>query len=271
MGFLEQLETILKNSNNQDISKFLFSATMQPGIEDHVRQTVMGAGTSVLKIQIGIRNSTATAVEQKIVYVGKEDGKLSTLRQLIRDGFEPPMLIFVQSKDRAKELYHELTCEGVNANVIHADRKKHERDEVMRDFRLGKIWVLICTDLMSRGVDFKTVNHVVNYDFPQSVVSYIHRVGRTGRAGRKGVATTFFTDDDVEFLRNIANLMVKSGVHVDSWMLNLKAATSKRWKEVEKRPIKRKTISTEMGKNTNKRFAKLLEKDAKRLQKLHRN
>lgn len=95
MGFLEQLETILKNSNNQEISKFLFSATMQPGIEEHVRQTVMGAGSQVLKIQIGIRNSTATAVEQKIVYVGKEDGKLSTLRQLIRDGFEPPMLIFV--------------------------------------------------------------------------------------------------------------------------------------------------------------------------------
>ncbi len=54
----------------------------------------------------------------------------------------------------------------------------------MKEFRLGKIWVLICTDLMSRGVDFKTVNVVVNFDFPQSVVSYIHRVGRTGRAGR---------------------------------------------------------------------------------------
>lgn len=120
------------------------------------------------------------------------------------------MLIFVQSKDRAKELYRELIFEGVNVNVIHADRKKDERDEIMRDFRLGKIWVLICTDLMSRGVDFKTVNQVVNYDFPQSVVSYIHRVGRTGRAGRKGKAVTLFTDDDVEFLRSIANLMKKS-------------------------------------------------------------
>ena len=152
-------------------------------------------------------------------------------------------------------------------NVIHADRKKHERDEIMRDFRLGLIWVLICTDLMSRGVDFKTVNHVVNYDFPQSVVSYIHRVGRTGRAGRKGVATTFYTEEDVEFLRNIANLMVKSGVHVEPWMLALKGASSKRWKELEKRPLKRKTISTERARNTNKRFQKILEKDAKRIRK----
>jgi len=226
-----------------------------------------GADKQVLKIQVGVRNATATAVEQKIVFVGKEDGKLSTLRQLIRDGFEPPMLIFVQSKDRAKELYNELICEGINANVIHADRKKHERDAIMKDFRMGLIWVLICTDLMSRGVDFKTVNHVVNFDFPQSVVSYIHRVGRTGRAGRKGFATTFYTEEDVEFLRNIANLMVKSGVQVEPWMLQLKAATSKRWKELEKRPLKRKTISTERAKNTNKRFQKILEKDAKRIRK----
>ena len=100
------------------------------------------------------------------MYTGREDGKLSTLRQLIRSGFEPPMLIFVQSEDRAKELYNELKFDGVNVDVIHADRKKHERDEVMKEFRLGRIWVLICTDLMSRGVDFKTVNIVVNYDFP---------------------------------------------------------------------------------------------------------
>lgn len=63
---------------------------------------------------------------------------------------------------------------------------------------------------MSRGIDFKTVNYVVNYDFPQSIVSYIHRIGRTGRAGKKGTAVTFFTDEDAEFLRNIANLMKKS-------------------------------------------------------------
>jgi ATP-dependent RNA helicase DDX52/ROK1 len=76
------------------------------------------------------------------------------------------MLVFVQSKDRAKELYKELIFEGVNVNVIHSDKKKQERDEIMKEFRLGNIWVLICTDLMSRGIDFKSVNFVVNYDFP---------------------------------------------------------------------------------------------------------
>ena len=106
------------------------------------------------------------------------------------------MLIFVQSKDRAKQLFKELKFDGVNVDVIHADKKKEERDEIIKKFRVGKIFILICTDLMSRGIDFKTVNEVVNYDFPQSLVSYIHRIGRTGRGGRAGKATTLFTDDD---------------------------------------------------------------------------
>lgn len=76
------------------------------------------------------------------------------------------MLIFLQSKDRAKQLFHELIYEGVNVNVIHSDKKKEERDEIIKQFRMGQIWVLICTDLLSRGLDFKTVNYVVNYDFP---------------------------------------------------------------------------------------------------------
>jgi len=91
--------------------------------------------------------------------------------------------------------------------VIHANLKKEERDVIIKEFRLGKIWILICTDLMSRGIDFKTVNQVINFDFPQSAVSYIHRIGRTGRAGKEGKAITFFTDDDVPYVRTIANLM----------------------------------------------------------------
>lgn len=95
---------------------------------------------------------------------------------------------------------------------------------------------------------------VINYDFPQSIVSYIHRIGRTGRAGKSGRAITYFTDDDVEYLRNLANLLKKSGLNVADWMLNLKGASSKKWKEMEKKPIKRRTISTDVEKNTNKRF-----------------
>jgi len=167
------------------------------------------------------------------------------------------MLVFVQNKERGLELYNELIYEGVSVNVIHGDRIKEQRDEVVKKFRTGKISVLICTDLMSRGIDFLTVNYVVNYDFPQSIVSYIHRVGRTGRAGKKGTAITLFTENDIEYLRSIANLMKKSGCDVKPWMLELKNPGRKKWKELEKNPLKRKTISTSIKKNSDKGFMKV--------------
>ena len=93
LGFLEQIDTILKGcSNSEKIAKVLFSATMQPGIEEVVRQFMQ---KDYLKVTIGLRNATASTVKQKLVYVGSEDGKIQTLRQELADGFEPPMLIFV--------------------------------------------------------------------------------------------------------------------------------------------------------------------------------
>lgn len=80
----------------------------------------------------------------------------------------------------------------------------------MDSFRKGDIWVLICSDVMGRGVDFKGLNMVINFDFPQSGVDYIHRVGRTGRLGRAGRAVTFYTDKDVPMLRTISNAIKQS-------------------------------------------------------------
>ena len=112
-----------------------------------------------------------------------------------------------------------MVYDGINVDVIHAERSQLQRDNVVKSFRSGQIWVLICTELMGRGIDFKGVNLVVNYDFPPSAISYIHRIGtfnyvnchfiilnfvisgRTGRAGRPGKAITFFTESDSVYLR----------------------------------------------------------------------
>ena len=130
---------------------------------------------------------------------GTEKGKLVAFRQLVSKGdIVPPVLVFVQTKDRAKELYDELTSKGsdnsLHVDAIHSEKSELQRDRAVRAFRSGQVWVLICTELMGRGIDFKGVNLVINYDFPPSTVSYIHRIGRTGRAGRRGKAITFFTD-----------------------------------------------------------------------------
>lgn len=139
----------------------------------------------------------------------------------------------------------------------------------MQKFRVGDIWVLICTDLMARGIDFKTVNSVLNFDFPTSLVSYIHRVGRTGRAGRAGTATTYFTDADLPYVKTIANLMLKSNHEVPDWLSKLSdrnTANNKQWKQLSEKPIRRKTISTSVERNTNRRHIKLIKKDARRIQ-----
>ena len=96
---------------------------------------------------------------------------------MITNGCEAPVLIFVDKIEKAKQLFNELVYDGINVDVIHSERTQQHRDNVVRAFREGSIWFLICTELMGRGIDFKGVNVVINYDFPSSAVSYIHRIG----------------------------------------------------------------------------------------------
>lgn len=156
------------------------------------------------------------------------------LRQLVQKGIKPPVLIFVQSIERAKELFHELIFDGINVEVIHSDRTKAQRDNIIDQFRVGKIWVLIATELMARGLDFKGVNLVINYDFPQTIASYIHRIGRTGRAGRQGEAITYYTQDDIPYMKGVVNVMKESGCDIPEWMLKLKTANHNQKRQLRK-------------------------------------
>ncbi len=119
----------------------------------------------------------------------------------------------MQSKERAKELQVELYNRNIKMEAIFNEKDTEERERIMEEFREQKIWVLICTDLIARGIDFKGVNLVINYDFPNDIITYIHRVGRTGRGGRTGQAITFYNDEDKPMLKSIANLLKKS-VHI---------------------------------------------------------
>lgn len=89
-----------------------------------------------------------------------------------------------------KEQLHE----SKRIEVLSSDKSKDERQKIITQFDQGKFWVLITTDIVARGIDFRNVNLVINYDFPNSMLTYIHRVGRTGRAERQGTAITFFTE-----------------------------------------------------------------------------
>ncbi|KAH8556893.1 P-loop containing nucleoside triphosphate hydrolase protein [Umbelopsis sp. PMI_123] len=240
LGFLEQMDEIFAACTNTNIQKSLFSATIPSGVET-LAKTVM---KDPIRIVIGAMNAATETIKQELLFVGSEDGKLVAIRQLVQKGLKPPVLIFVQSIDRAKELFHELVYDGINVDVIHSERTKSQRDNIIDQFRAGRIWVLISTELMARGLDFKGVNLVINYDFPQTVQSYIHRIGRTGRAGRVGEAITYFTKDDAPYLKSIVNVMRGSGCEVPEWMLTMKKPSQNMRKQLRKAPIERKQINT---------------------------
>ncbi|KAL9547578.1 hypothetical protein MBANPS3_006104 [Mucor bainieri] len=229
-GFLDQTDEIFAACSSTTIQKSLFSATFSSHVEE-LASTVM---KDPIRIVIGAKNAATETIKQELLFTGTEAGKMIALRQLVQKGIKPPVLIFVQSIERAKELFHELIFDGINVEVIHSDRTKAQRDNIIDQFRVGKIWVLIATELMARGLDFKGVNLVINYDFPQSVASYIHRIGRTGRAGRQGEAVTYYTQEDLQYMKGVVNVMKESGCDVPDWMLNIKNMNSNQKQKMRK-------------------------------------
>mmetsp|Transcript_10634 Transcript_10634/g.32561 ORF Transcript_10634/g.32561 Transcript_10634/m.32561 type:complete len:533 (+) Transcript_10634:122-1720(+) len=257
-GFVEQLDEVLDALGSRRIH--MFSATLPPTVE-RTAQTVMKAP---VKISIGAKRyggGTAavdsSTIDQKFMFAGGqgEAGKVLLFRRLLTEGLMPPVLVFVQSQDRASQLFKEMIFDGVNIDAIHAGRSQAQREAAIRNFRSGKVWVLIATDLMARGIDFRTVNTVVNYDMPSSAVAYVHRIGRTGRAGKSGTAITFFTEEDKPFLRKIVNVSSASGAQVPAWLLELKPAARHDLKRLEKRPPRRNKIgsASRVGKGGRKK------------------
>lgn len=221
--FLQQIDSIL-TILPPTATRALFSATLGPSVR-HLSESILRSPVDISTGSTADGGGAAVAsntIRQELKFVGREEGKLLAIRQMIREGITPPILIFLQSKERAQALFGELLYDGIRVDVIHAGRSPSAREASVAKFRKGETWVLICTDLVARGVDFKAVNLVINYDMPTDGVTYVHRIGRTGRAGREGRAITFFTEGDFENLRTVANVMRLSGCEVPEWMLSMK-------------------------------------------------
>lgn len=110
------------------------------------------------------RDAATTNISQSLLYTGSESGKMMALRNMISGGELPyPSLIFVQSIERANELYRTLVLDGLLVDVVHGERSKSKREEAIKSFRQGRVWVLVVTDVLARGMDFRGVQVVVNY------------------------------------------------------------------------------------------------------------
>jgi len=155
------------------------------------------------KITVLPEELSLKGIRQYYVDVDKEENKLDTLIDLFNDISISQSVIFCNTNKRVAYLTSRLVEQGYPAACIHGQLSGEERTIIMERFRNGNIRVLICSDLLARGIDIQTVSVVLNYDIPQSRETYLHRIGRSGRFGRRGVAISFVTYRDVPIVRDL--------------------------------------------------------------------
>ena len=293
--FREQTLGIWTACSHPSLRTSLWSATIGSSIESLAqtfildRRRNLGLSQSskdpshhIIRLVVGLKDSAIPNVSHRLVYSASEQGKLLALRQLLHPSatptteapsLQPPFLIFAQTIPRAialhSELLYDIPIEAGGSSriaVLHSDLSDTTRSNIMADFRKGQIWILITTDLLSRGIDFRGINGVVNYDIPNTSASYIHRVGRTGRQGRQGgVAVTLYTKEDIPYMKNVANVIAAGerakgqikaeGEGVQKWLLDALPNVSKKTKkELKRRGVesRRATVEKEGGREARK-------------------
>ncbi|RPD81574.1 P-loop containing nucleoside triphosphate hydrolase protein [Lentinus tigrinus ALCF2SS1-7] len=229
--FLEQVQEVIAACTHPEVQKAVFSATLPANAE----KVAMSMLRDPIRVVVGLKDTPLPLIAQSLTYVADDQSKLPTLLQYLSQPYNPPVLIFVSSQPRATSLAEELVIGGVpNVDCLHAGMTKKEREDAVSRMRRGESWVMVSTEVMARGMDFKGVREVINYDFPQSVQSYVHRIGRTGRAGREGKAITYFTNQDAPFLKTIANVLLQSGSTVPEWILKLPKPSKMKRREMGK-------------------------------------
>ena len=185
MGFREDIGKILE-SVPKERQTVLFSATLT----DEIRKIALAHQTDAQAIFIEQDTRTVDKVEQYYSEI-RGNAKTPALLRLLDEQQFALSLVFVATKAMADNLAKQLTNAGHPTGAIHGDLRQSQRDKVMRQYRDGKVRILVATDVAARGIDVGGIDAVVNYDIPSDSESYIHRIGRTGRANRSGVAYTF--------------------------------------------------------------------------------
>jgi len=216
--FYEQTSELIAACTHPKVQKAVFSATIPSGVE----KTVMNLLNNPIRVVVGLKDTPLPLIEQLLTYVQSDQSKLPTLVDYLSTSFDPPLLVFCSTQDRASSLMEQLLLRQIaKLGSLHGGMSKAQREETVHRMLAGEIWVLVTTEIAARGLDFKGVREVINYDFPTSVQSYVHRIGRTGRAGQTGRGITYFTNEDAPYLKPIANVLAQSGSTVPEWILKL--------------------------------------------------
>ncbi|MFD3449984.1 DEAD/DEAH box helicase [Microbacteriaceae bacterium 4G12] len=252
-GFLPEVEEIIEQIPFER-QTMLFSATMAKQIQSLAKRYMKKP--EIIKIQSA--EVTLTNIKQHVVET-TDRAKQDTLRQLMERDQPFLAVIFCRTKRRATKLYEALKGYGYNCEELHGDLSQAKRERVMKRFRDAEIQYLIATDVAARGLDVEGVTHVFNYDIPEDVESYIHRIGRTGRAGESGLAITLVAPKDKMYLQQIEKGINASLLRQVIEQPNKQEPEKKEQrsqKPKEKKPFKEKKQSGQFGRRDRKEGTK---------------
>ena len=202
MGFYEDIMQIVKflPKNRQTI---MFSATMPTKIQQLARNILNNPAEVKLAV-----SKPAEKIIQK-AYICYESQKLGIIQSLFKDQAPERVIVFASSKLKVKEVTKAFRRLKLNVGEMHSDLEQSQRDQIMHEFKNGRINILVATDIVSRGIDIDDIRLVINYDVPHDSEDYVHRIGRTARANNDGCAITFVSENEQTKFKNIEEFLAK--------------------------------------------------------------
>jgi len=216
MGFEPQIRQIVEGTDmprdNRQTS--MFSATFPKEIQILAQDFL----TDYIFLAVGRVGSATENVTQRIEYVEEHEKRAKLMKVLPEcDGLT---LIFVETKRMADTLEDFLASEGINATSIHGDRTQQQRESALAAFKQARCPILVATSVAARGLDIPNVSHVINYEMPNVIDDYVHRIGRTGRAGHKGTAIAF-VDENCKVLKELYEVLAETKQEIPPWFEKL--------------------------------------------------
>jgi ATP-dependent RNA helicase RhlE len=202
MGFLPAMKRILGALPKQNRQTLLFSATFA----DEIKQIAAQFMRDPAEIQVAARNSVAATITHRVHPV-EAARKRDLLLHLLAADSRRQTLVFSRTKHGADKLCKFLDASGLRSAAIHGNKSQNARTKALKEFKNGKVTVLVATDIAARGLDIDQLPIVINYDLPMVAEDYVHRIGRTGRAGAEGLAVSLVAHEEARLLRDIRRLL----------------------------------------------------------------
>ncbi|MFC1685613.1 DEAD/DEAH box helicase [Nanoarchaeota archaeon] len=221
MGFLRDVDKIISATPNNRQGLF-FSATMSKEVSSLARRFLK----EPVRVEITPESTAVEAIDQYVFFIDRGNKNELLLDLIIQEKIDCA-IVFVAGKYKADKIARMLKRNGVGADAIHGNKNQNQRTNALRDFKRGKVKVLVATDIAARGIDVENITHVINYDLPNEPGNYIHRIGRTGRAGMTGKAYSFCASEDRNYLNEIEKLTKKITPQAEHKNHSIKAKNAK--------------------------------------------